>query len=224
MIQNEKLEAFKNRLIEDISSLEKQVEGEKTSYEKLQKNNEKFSAILEKTESDLQKASQEGIFIQTQLKNLRTKIEKQSKKKIELEEAVLELLQDQITTDKAGQFRTKLLRERQELRRTLEINMSTTENQLSIVILELEQWKGILKKLKEEVANLERDKLEVDTKANKFDEEINATKNSINLKLRSLDVMNRQLAQLIEAAGGQEISPDQMKVCFIHFILTKYHN
>lgn len=155
MQQNEKLEAFKLRLINDIRSLEKQLDNDNVEFEKIVKKIEQFNSLIEQTESDLKTANLEGIFIQNELRNIRVKLEKQAIKKIELEENILELLQDQITTDKAGQFRTKLLRDTQEQRRGLEINMSNTENQLSNVLLDLEAWKGVTNKLKEKVNKLQ---------------------------------------------------------------------
>lgn len=155
MEENEKLEAFKNRLVEEIDILEKQVENEKQDYEKLTTKIENLDKILEQTERDLTAANQEGNYVQNQLKSLKTKLEKQGHNKMELEEKILELLQDQITTDKASEFRAKLLRQSQVKRRDLEINMSATENQLSDVFLDLEKWKGIVHRLREETQNLE---------------------------------------------------------------------
>lgn len=155
MEENEKLEAFKNRLVGEIDILEKQVENEKQDYEKLTTKIENLDKILEQTERDLTAANQEGNYVQNQLKSLKTKLEKQGHNKMELEEKILELLQDQITTDKASEFRAKLLRQSQVKRRDLEINMSSTENQLSDVFLDLEKWKGIVHRLREETQNLE---------------------------------------------------------------------
>lgn len=155
MEQNEKLESYKNRLVGEIDVLEKQLENEKQDYEKLSTKIENLDKILEQTERDLTAANQEGNYVQNQLKSLNTKLEKQGNNKMELEEKILELLQDQITTDKASEFRAKLLRQSQVKRRDLEINMSSTENQLSDVFLDLEKWKGIVNRLREETQNLE---------------------------------------------------------------------
>lgn len=155
MEQNEKLESYKNRLVGEIDVLEKQLENEKQDYEKLTIKIENLDKILEQTERDLTAANQEGNYVQNQLKSLNTKLEKQGNNKMELEEKILELLQDQITTDKASEFRAKLLRQSQVKRRDLEINMSSTENQLSDVFLDLEKWKGVVNRLREETQNLE---------------------------------------------------------------------
>lgn len=100
------------------------------------------------------KAQQEGLLIENHLKSLRQTLNKQNQKKFELEEQILELLQDQITTDKAGEAQGKTLRETQEKRRELEIAMSDTENQLSIVLLDLEKWRGVVERSKAEVQKM----------------------------------------------------------------------
>lgn len=110
--------------------------------------------ILEQTEADMLKAQQEGLLIANHLKSLRQTLNQQNQKKFELEEQILELLQDQITTDKAGESQGKTLRETQEKRRELEIGMSDTEHKLSIALLDLEKWRGIVEKSKGEVSQI----------------------------------------------------------------------
>lgn len=45
-----------------------------------------------------------------------------------------------------------------------------------------------------------------------MDEEIKATEKAINLKVKSYDIMNRDLEKLIEQAGGLELDPNEIKV------------
>lgn len=103
-----------------------------------------MTAVLEKTDSDLSKATIEGQITENQLKSLRRTLERHLEQKVQLEEETLELLQDQITTDQASSYRGKMLRETQEKRRQLELNMYGTEEQLSQMIFDLEKWKTII--------------------------------------------------------------------------------
>lgn len=114
----------------------------------------KMSALVEQTETDLSRANIEGQLIENDLRTIRKRLEKQANQKIELEEKILELLQDQITTDSASNIRSKSLREVQGQRRNAELNMYTTEYQLSQVLLELEKWKGQLTKSRENADKL----------------------------------------------------------------------
>lgn len=45
-----------------------------------------------------------------------------------------------------------------------------------------------------------------------MDEELKATEKVINLKVKAYDVLNRELEKLIEAAGGLELDPNELKV------------
>lgn len=211
MIQNEKLEAFKIRVQTDITNLERQITTDAINLEKLMHELDKFTNILEHSEGDLKSSTHEGIFIETELRSIRFKLEKQIRQKVALEEKIFELLQEQITTDNAGQLRAKLLRDTQIQRRNVEIGLSSTENQLSEVLLDLETWKSIVTKLKKDVAKFESEKEFSDKTFNSIIEEINATRSSINVKYRTTDLLNQQLKSLINEADGQEISPDEFK-------------
>ncbi|XP_049538518.1 coiled-coil domain-containing protein 40 [Anopheles darlingi] len=212
MEQNEKLAGFKNRIQGDIYSLEKQVRKEQEDEDKLKRDLDHYASILEQTEADILKAQQEGLLIENHLKSLRQTLEKQSRKKYELEEQILELLQDQLTTDKAGESQGKVLRETQEKRRGLEVSMSDTENQLSVVLLDLEKWRTIVEGSKDVLNRVKGEHDKMDASANKYNEEIKLVKESIAAKLRKMDALNRELEQLINKAGGQEMNPDELKL------------
>lgn len=130
------------------------VEKELKDQSKLMEDMSKMSALVEQTETDLSRANIEGQLIENDLRTIRKRLEKQANQKIELEEKILELLQDQITTDSASNIRSKSLREVQGQRRNAELNMYTTEYQLSQVLLELEKWKGQLTKSRENADKL----------------------------------------------------------------------
>lgn len=109
---------------------------------------EKLSAIVEQTESDLSKATTENYIVEGQLKSLRKEAERKSLQKTQMEEQLLELLQDQITTDQARQNRTQQFRELQNKRRKMEMLMLSTEQQLSETLFELEKMKGVVTRSK----------------------------------------------------------------------------
>lgn len=118
---------------------------------KLEQKIDHFNKVLETTDMDLQQARSEGLLTKNHISKLVTKLEKQAREKFEIEEKILDLLQDQITTDKAGEHRGKILRDAQEKRRKLEIAMSNTENQMSIMLLQLEKARGNVQRAKENV-------------------------------------------------------------------------
>lgn len=117
-------------------------EKETAELKKLQNEIDTLNKIIEQTEVDQQKSTVEWHVYENQLKVLRRSIEKQLRSKQQLEEQILEMLQDQVTTDQASAYRSKMLRELQEKRRNVELGMLSTEQQLSQVMLDLERWKS----------------------------------------------------------------------------------
>lgn len=179
---------------------------------KLDQKLDHFALILEKTESDLDQARSEGLLTKNHLTKLINKLEKLSREKLEIEEKILDLLQDQITTDKAGQHRGKLLRDAQEERRNHEITMASIENQLSLTVLELEKWRGNVQRAKENVEQMKNDHNDADFEANNVTDEIEKLKVATKNKLIWLDTLHKQLEQMIEQLGGKEMNLKEIQV------------
>lgn len=173
---------------------------------------DRFTSILDKTEVDLEEARSEGLLTKNHVTKLINKLEKLARDKLEIEEKILDLLQDQITTDKAGQHRGKLLRNAQEERRNLEIAMAQMENQLSLTVLELEKWRGIVQRAKENVEQMKKEHNDADFDADTVTDEIEKLKVATKNKLIMLDVLHKQLEQLIEQLGGKEMNLKEVQV------------
>lgn len=207
----EKLSRFKNRIVGDLMRLENDYVRDSEENDKILTGIDNFNLLLERTDDDLKHARTEGLVIQNHLNRLLLQMDRQGKQRYTLEEKILELLQDQITSDKASDYRAKLLREVQERRRNLEITMSDTENQLANILLDLEKWKNTVQKTKENIDQLQKEHDEVDLVSKNIQNEISDFKNQIVRKMRSLDMLNKELDRLIKVAGGQEINPLEMK-------------
>lgn len=167
---------------------------------------------MEKTENDLEQARSEGLSTKNHLTKLTNKLEKLAREKFDVEEKILELLQDQITTDKAGQHRGRLLRESQDKRRKLDIQLSETENKLSETILDLEKWRGLVQKSRENVERLQKEHNEADYEANTVNEEIDKLKITVKNKMIVLDAVHKKLEQMIEKLGGKEMNLKESQV------------
>lgn len=61
------------------------------------------------------------------------------------------------------------------------------------------------------------EKLLLDGKAREYDKDLENIKTAIQLKFKLSDRLNKQLNQLIEAAGGKENDPLHLKVNYPHF-------
>lgn len=168
--------------------------------------------ILEKTEADLEQARSEGLLTKNHLTKLVNKLEKLSREKLEIEEKILDLLQDQITSDKIGQHRGKLLRVEQEERRKLEIEIAQIENQLSLAILDLEKWRGNVQRAKENVERMKDEHNEADYETSNVADEIEKLKMATKNRMIQLDSVHKQLEQMIEKLGGKEMNLKEIQV------------
>lgn len=211
-VNNEKLEGFLNRLTGDLQSLERQLSRETREMEKVLDAFNQKQSIYEQTEVDLKRSQLEGVILENQLKSVKSKIELQAKHKLALEEQILDLLQEQISSDKAGQYRAKILRENQEMRRNMEIQISATENDLSRILLDLERVRGSVTRYEEMQEKFEKDEDEMKGILNKQDEDIRGTITQINLRQRSLDILTKQLEDAVNTLGGREVSPEENRI------------
>lgn len=108
----------------------------------------KLTMLLSEIDTTITKAKVENHILDGNLKNLFRANEKVVNDKFIQENAILELLQDQITTDQASKVRGQKIYELQSKRRELEIMMCTNEAQLSEILFELEKIKGIVTRCK----------------------------------------------------------------------------
>jgi coiled-coil domain-containing protein 40 len=209
---SDKLREFKDRLSRDISNIERQVHLLEAESIKLDQQIDHFALILEKTGVDLEQSRSEGLLTKNHVTKLVNKLDKLSREKFDIEEKILELLQEQITTDKAGQHRGRLLRDAQEERRKLEILISQNENQLSNIILDLEKWRGNVQHAKDKVEKLKNDHDDVESEANSVNDEIEKLKSATKSKLIQLDLLHKELEKLIDQMGGREVNLKEAEI------------
>lgn len=140
---------------------------EKLSKEQFELINgiEEMATLIKTTDVSLSKSTTENYIHEGQLNSLRREHERQLNKKIQLEEEILNVLQDQITTDQASKTRAKNVRDIQNQRRELEMSMFTTEEQLSEILFELEKLKGIVSRSKCHIDDLT---VNINSKHNSF--------------------------------------------------------
>lgn len=144
MEQNEKLEALRQKIINELEAVERQLEKDTLESGRLQGKIDTMNRLLFETEANQSKANVEGSCVDGQLRTLRGRTERQLVLKLQLEEQTLALLQEQISDDQATTYRGKALRDMQEKRRSMELNMFGTEQQLSAAMLSMEEWKAMV--------------------------------------------------------------------------------
>lgn len=104
---------------------------------------DKYNMLIVETEKSLHQATVENHILESNLKSLNRQYDCQVRNKITQENLILELLQEQVTTDQASKRRCRTIRDLQDKRRDMELMMNNTEAQLSEILFEMEKLKGI---------------------------------------------------------------------------------
>lgn len=151
---------------------------------------------MKQNEKDLTEANREGATLETELRRMQWKSDKLYARKYQIEESMLKLAQDQLITDKASQYRLKLLREAQETRRGTELNLAVVQSQLSDTLLDTERYRGILVKLHQDHEDLEKKLQTVDRNAELISAETNGIETQIDIRLKKIDRLSSRLEEL----------------------------
>lgn len=212
MQQNELLENQRTRLSDETIQLNRQMEKTKAELTSLTEKVEKFDELVKQTEISLAKSTSENHLNESKLNGMMREIERQSMKNQALEENKLELLQSQITTDQISKNRARDLRETQAKRRDIEAKVCATEHQLAEVLFELERLKGVVSRSNEHLEELKQERQAAEQKANEYEAELESIKKAIEIKFKALDAINKELAHLVEMAGGFEKDPIELKI------------
>lgn len=148
----------------------------------------------------------------TEIRRIQIKIDKLNNQKYLNEENILKLAQEQLITDKASEYRLKLLNNSQEERRTMELNLSQAQNQLAETLLEMERHKADNFRNSQENEKLNEKLLRLEHQADCMASELKQLETQIEIKMKRMDKLNSQLDELVRSNEGQEISPTEMKV------------
>ncbi|XP_004521612.1 coiled-coil domain-containing protein 40 [Ceratitis capitata] len=194
--QNEKLESFKSRLLTECGNIKRECQKQSDILFGLQAKLDELPLWLKQNEKDLTEANREGATLETELRRMQWKSDKLYARKYQIEESMLKLAQDQLITDKASQYRLKLLREAQETRRGTELNLAVVQSQLSDTLLDTERYRGILVKLHQDHEDLEKKLQTVDRNAELISAETNGIETQIDIRLKKIDRLSSRLEEL----------------------------
>ncbi|XP_065357072.1 coiled-coil domain-containing protein 40 [Calliphora vicina] len=209
---NEKLETFKKRLAEDFTTLKKDCKQQSDILASLENKLSDIPLLLDQTEKDLKEAKKEGTQLETEIRRLQWKVDKQNNKKYEVEENILKLAQDHLITDKASEYRLKLLNNAQEQRRGMELNLAQAQNQLAGTLLDMERVKGNNFRMSQENEKLCEELDALEKTSDHFNAELKYLETQIDIKMKRMDKLMNQLDELIRNSEGSEISPTELKI------------
>ncbi|KAH8263101.1 hypothetical protein KR044_004368 [Drosophila immigrans] len=209
---NQKLESFKQRMVDDMNILSRDCQREVDNLMALQNKLDEFPDFLARTEADLQEATREGHKLMSEIRKLDHVLDKNHQKKFKIEEAILKLAQDHLITDKASAYRLKLLNKAQEQRRSVDLSLSKVQNQLSMAMLDVEQLRGVLYKTRNENENVKESLNKAEQKSDGLEEELKRMQTKIDVKMQRFEKLNSQIEEIQTAYGDDIGNPTELKI------------
>lgn len=114
-----------------------------------------------------------------------------SREKVQLEEKILLLLQDQITNDKAGLYLKKLVRQVKEKNRDMQITLTTVENTNAKTMMDIEAQKFINENSMRLIDELQKKQDEYNAEIKKITTETDKLQFIMHRKQREFDILNK---------------------------------
>lgn len=168
--------------------------------------------VLFETEQCLNKAITDKTLRANEVEAIRKQIEREYAEKVKIDDEILEKIRSQMTMDKAAKYTFKMTHKLRSITRELESTKAKIENDISKssskifdVQARIDGLKGILEELDGEVKkrNETISKSEVD---------MNKKNALVERKQQTIDLYNKKLEQMIEAAGGVELGPLEIQI------------
>ncbi|KRF81690.1 coiled-coil domain-containing protein 40 [Drosophila virilis] len=212
MVLNKKLESFKQRMADDMSTLSRDCQREVDTLVVLQTRLDEFPDFLARTEADLQEATREGNKLISEIRRLDYVLDKNHQKKFRTEEAILKLAQDQLITDKASAYRLKLLNKAQEHRRNVDLSLSKVQNQLALAMLDVEKLRSVLFNTRKENDQIQENLTKAEEKSNSLDEDLKKMQTKIEIKMKRFEKLNNQIEEVQTVFGEDTGSPTELKI------------
>ncbi|KAM8716563.1 hypothetical protein ACLKA7_003442 [Drosophila subpalustris] len=209
---NKKLEAFRQRMADDMNTLSRDCQREVETLMGMQTKLDEFPDFLSRTEADLHDATREGTKLLSEIRRLDFTLDKNHQKKFKTEEAILKLAQDHLITDKASGYRLKLLNKAQEQRRSVDLSLSKVQNQLALAMLDVEQLRSKLFKTRNENESVKENLNKAEEKSNCYEEELRKMQTKIEIKMKRFEKLNSQIEEIQSAYGEESGSPTELKI------------
>nr|CAD7396560.1 unnamed protein product [Timema cristinae] len=209
---NEKLTLVLHRHKTEVASTQRSIGLELDKKTNAEMQLSLVANMMQQTEKDLGNAINMYHQLTAEDKLVQQEVEKLSNEKVQLEDAILQKLQCQITQDKAGRHMNKQLFNLRDKTRSQEVQLFTTENLLAQTSLQIEQHRGanshnelLLEELEGELNLLNKELLQVerDLKQSKF---------LVGKKQGAVDTLNKKLEGMVSKTGTEVMSPEELRI------------
>ncbi|XP_050303237.1 coiled-coil domain-containing protein 40 [Anthonomus grandis grandis] len=213
MNENQRFVLNKARAELDISNCKQQLEEETARFNEHARNMAEMQAIIDQTEKDIQRASEELKYKEVLFKRIVKDFDRISSKKYELERKLLQDIENQAANDTVAGNLMRLLNIAREKRKDLEIIMNEAENKHSLLVSDIESQKYKNEESERSLAEIEKEKTELDNEADGIQAEKDKYQMLFRKKERHVTVLNIKLEKILEKMQVKDIiSPQELRI------------
>ncbi|BFZ02980.1 hypothetical protein BsWGS_06019 [Bradybaena similaris] len=210
--QNEKLTFILSKTEREIEWAKKHMAQVQAKHEALKVDYNMYSRMLQETEQALSRALADKNLRISEVTSLRKLIEQEYAARVKLEDEIMDRMRAQLTLEKASQYSKKLTKKTRERTKHLEQEIADSENLIASSSLETVNIRTRIERLKKILADLDFKISEQNAIITKSEVEIVKRNAVIERKQNQVDVINKKLTALINAAGGIELGPLEIQV------------
>ncbi|XP_971171.2 coiled-coil domain-containing protein 40 [Tribolium castaneum] len=212
MRRNEEFTMLKNRFLADVQVCKAALDVEIEKKTTLEQRMFEMQRIIEQTEADIQRITDEAHETHTILSGLTREHEQLDTQKGELEEQIMRALEEQVTNNKMLMTLQRALTQFKIKNREIEIQVATIENKIASVMSEMEAQKFANFEGQRYLKELEEQLKELGMEADRYQDEMKHIELKIAKKQREVDLLNNKYLKMVDKSGGTFVSPLEMKI------------
>ncbi|CAL1602173.1 unnamed protein product [Knipowitschia caucasica] len=209
--QNEILTMQLNRAQMDNSTTKSQINLKQSQQEAMQARYSSILRTLRETERTLAQVTKETTYLDAEVKDQRRQMERDSAQRLELEDRIVSVMQQQLTHNKATQFSQKLSEKLAALKKEKISRLCQLESQIEAAKLEScdigQNLKNLMltqKTFDEEITKMEKERSDQTSK-------ISSSMFTIGQKQSIITKLRKKIDQIAAVTGNEDLSPMQIK-------------
>eukprot|EP00911_Craspedida_sp_UC1_P002265 UC1_evm1s1719 len=225
--QNETLTSQLSQVQTDLQASARQLEDNAAARDAVKREYSTLTKTLQQVEEEVARAQQRANICYTEVKNVRERVDKLARKRVELDDKLLHEVQDKLVVDKASKGTTKALTELRLSIARQESQLAQVENDLARQAVQEEVVAGQLEQTHKATEGVKAKADELNAALTKYGTELRKNTQQIARKQSAVDGYNRKIAALrarnmAAGAGQADITPAELEIKEAHANIT--HN
>ncbi|XP_051686442.2 coiled-coil domain-containing protein 40 isoform X1 [Oryctolagus cuniculus] len=210
--RNEKLARILNRVETEAGLMQKLTAQCLSRQEALQNEFNTYRLTLQDTEDALGKSHQEHSAVTEELQAVRQGIRQELERRRQMDAAIVEKLQDHMTSNKMTKYFHQLLRRLQKEKTNMVTHLSKIDGEIAQTTLNITNTSCRLDAHRKALAELDTEVKKVNDLITNSESEISRRTILIERKQGLINFLNKQLEQTVSELGGEEVGPLELEI------------